>query len=167
MNMNSTTIEDPIRNPSSDLKYVGFWPRLGASLIDTLIWLAIAFPLLTLVYGVDYWISEEIIKGPFDFFVSWVFPAVAVICFWVKRQATPGKMAIHAKIVDAKTGLVPTTGQYIGRYFAQVLSLLPFGMGYIWIAFDSKNQGWHDKLAETVVVAPKVIKRKEVSFDDS
>ena len=40
-------------------------------------------------------------------------------------------------------------------------------MGYIWIAFDDRKQGWHDKLAGTVVISPKEIKEREVSFDGS
>ncbi|WP_171497607.1 RDD family protein, partial [Acinetobacter ursingii] len=31
-------------------------------------------------------------------------------------------------------------------------STLVFMLGFIWIAFDSKKQGWHDKMAKTVVV---------------
>ncbi len=28
----------------------------------------------------------------------------------------------------------------------------PFCIGLIWVAFDAKKQGWHDKMAKTVVV---------------
>ena len=134
-------------------------------MIDSLIVLCVTLPLLLLYYGESYLTSEAFVKGTFDFFVSWVFPIVATIWFWIAKQATPGKIVIHAKIVDAQTGMAPTSGQYIGRYFAYFLSLLPFGLGYIWIAFDPQKQGWHDKLAGTVVVAPKVVERKEVSFE--
>lgn len=61
-------------------------------------------------------------------------------------------MAVSAKIVDAATGQAPTTAQFVGRYFAYFVSLLPLGLGYLWVAFDGKKQGWHDKLAGTVVV---------------
>jgi len=100
-----------------------------------------------------------------DFIMSWVFPPVAVIFFWVAKQATPGKMAILAKIVDAKTGSAPTIGQFIGRYFAYFLAGLPLGFGIIWVAFDGRKQGWHDKLAGTVVVRQKTRQPKPVSFD--
>jgi len=85
-----------------------------------------------------------------------VFPAVAIILFWVARSATPGKMLIRARIVDARTGGKPTTGQLIGRYLGYYVSTLPLFLGFIWIALDKRKQGWHDKLARTVVVyAPK------------
>ncbi len=73
-------------------------------------------------------------------------------------------MAIRAKVVDAKTGGVPSVGQCIGRYFAYILSAIPLCLGYIWVAFDPKKQAWHDKLAETVVVRPKK-KDTEVKFE--
>lgn len=100
-----------------------------------------------------------------DFLLSWVFPAVAVVLFWVARQATPGKMAISAKIVDAISGNAPSTGQLIGRCLAYYLSTIPIGLGFIWVAFDKRKQGWHDKLAGTVVVRKKEREPSPVSFN--
>lgn len=150
---------------SIELEYVGFWSRFGACLIDTVLICAITWPILTVFYGESYWASDSLVQGPMDFLLTWVLPAVAVIVFWALKQATPGKMAISAKIVDAKTGNVASTAQLIGRYFAYYLSLLPLGLGFIWIAFDDRKQGWHDKLAGTVVVRRKNREPKPVSFD--
>lgn len=136
-------------------EYVGFWARAWASVIDTVLGAIIIWPILTMVYGQEYWTGDRLLHGPVDFLVSWVFPVVAVVLFWIARQATPGKMAISAKIVDAKTGGVPSTGQMIGRYAAYYVSLLPLFLGFIWVAFDDRKQGWHDKLAGTLVVRTK------------
>ena len=70
----------------------------------------------------------------------------------MQKQATPGKTVIHAKIIDAKTGEKPTVKQWILRYVGYFISLIPLGLGYIWVAFDSRKQEWHDKIAGTVVV---------------
>ena len=148
-----------------DLEYVGFWPRTGATLIDSILIGIVVFPLLTAFYGESYWGSTSLIVGPMDFLLSWVFPAIAVILFWISKQATPGKMAVSAKIVDAKTGNAASTGQLIGRYLAYYVSLIPLGFGYFWVAFDGRKQGWHDKLAGTVVVRKKHRAPKPVSFD--
>lgn len=150
---------------TDELEYVGFWPRVGAAIIDTLLLGVIIWPILTAFYGESYWSSEQFVQGPMDFLLSWVFPAIAVIVFWVLKQATPGKMAVSAKIVDANTGAAPTTGQCIGRYFSYFLAGLPLGLGIIWVAFDARKQGWHDKLAGTVVVRQKNRQPKPVSFD--
>ena len=152
---------------AEELEYVGFWARVGASLIDTVLLGIIIWPLLTAFYGDAYWDGADMVKGPMDVLLSWVLPMVAVIVFWVAKQATPGKMAISAKIVDAKTGAAPSTGQFIGRYLAYFLSGLPLGLGIFWVAFDGRKQGWHDKLAGTVVVRQKDRKPRPVTFDKS
>lgn len=145
---------------AEDLEYVGFWPRVGAALIDTILILMVIGPLLTAFYGDKYWSTESFSQGPMDFLLSYLFPAVATVIFWVTRQATPGKMAISAKVVDARTGETMTTGQSIGRYFAYFVAMIPFMLGIIWVGFDARKQGWHDKLASTVVVRKK---KKETS----
>ena len=152
-----------------ELEYVGFWARVGASIIDSVLIGIIIFPILTLIYGSDYWLDESLdfIKGPWDFLLSWVFPAVAAILFWVAKQATPGKMLISARIVDAKTGEKPSIGQLIGRYLGYFASTLPLFLGIIWVAFDRRKQGWHDKLAGTVVVRPIHRGKTPVVFDQA
>nr|MCC4835487.1 RDD family protein [Vibrio lentus] len=86
---------------------------------------------------------------------GWIFPVVAILVFWIYRQATPGKMAISAKIVDATTGDKPSLQQYIVRYLGYILATIPFGLGIFWVAWDKRKQGWHDKLANTVVICKK------------
>ncbi|CAM3858671.1 RDD family protein [Vreelandella rituensis] len=151
---------------SDELEYVGFWPRTGAAVIDTILLGVIIWPLLTVFYGDSYWLSDSFVQGPMDLLLSWIFPAVAAILFWVVKQATPGKMAVAAKIVDAKSGNPASTGQLVGRYFAYYLSMLPLGLGFLWVVFDDRKQGWHDKLAGTVVVRQKNRKPKPVTFTE-
>lgn len=141
-------------NPADDVApvYVGFWARVGASLIDTIIIMVVTVPLLTAVYGWQYFESTSPVHGPLDFLISYLLPAVAVILFWQYRSATPGKMAINAIIVDAKTGGKPSTGQLIIRYVGYFVSTIPLLLGLIWVAFDKRKQGWHDKMAGTLVV---------------
>ncbi|MCK9798680.1 RDD family protein [Pseudomonas sp. MAFF 302030] len=136
------------------LEYAGFWARTGASIIDTILMMLITTPLLVSIYGWSYFTSEDlgIVAGPGDFLISWVLPAIAVILFWIFKQATPGKMAISAKIVDATTGEPASTAQLVGRYFAYFVSIVPLFLGLFWVAFDKRKQGWHDKLAGTVVI---------------
>ena len=147
-------------------EYAGFWARVGAALIDTILAAFITVPLLMMVYGSDYWASERLLAGPADFLISWVLPAVAVIAFWVARGATPGKMAISAQVVDARTGNKPSTGQSIGRYLAYYVSTIPLGLGLLWVGIDPKKQGWHDKLAGTVVIRRKG-RNAPVTFEPS
>lgn len=136
------------------IEYAGFWIRVGAAIIDTLLLMVITFPLLVAIYGWDYFDSDitGFIAGPADVLISWVMPAVAVILFWVYRQATPGKMLLSLRIQDANTGGKLSWGQSVGRYLAYFVATVPLALGLIWVAFDKKKQGWHDKLARTIVV---------------
>lgn len=150
---------NPYQTPQSDVNatsdkivYVGFWLRVAASIIDSMILMAVSMPILFAIYGKDYFLGDSFIKGFADFLISYVFPAIAVIVFWVYKSATPGKMAVGAEIVDAKTFGKPSKGQLIGRYLGYYVSMLPLMLGIIWVAFDSRKQGWHDKLAGTVVI---------------
>ena len=112
----------------------------------------LTFPILYLIYGAAYFDSTESIQGGADFFISYLLPIVAVILFWIYKSATPGKMALSVKIVDEKTGGKPSTKQYIIRYLGYYVSLVALGLGFFWVAWDNKKQGWHDKFAGTVVI---------------
>ena len=116
-------MKDNVPAKMSDLyEYSGFWPRVGASLIDTVIICVLTYPILVAVYGWAYFDNDALVQGFADLILSWIFPLVAIIGFWLYRQATPGKMAISAKIVDAKTGDKPTLQQYIVRYLGYILA---------------------------------------------
>lgn len=151
-------------NDASELEYVGFWARVWASLIDTVLMLAVILPLLFAIYGRENLAEGITLSGPANFLLSYVFPAVAVIAFWSTRHATPGKMAIGAIIVDAKTGQPPSLKQHVIRYLGYFVSMFPFCLGLIWVGFDQRKQGWHDKLARTVVVRAKNRATEAVRF---
>ena len=139
---------------SVEKEYVGFWDRFGASLVDSIILLAITSPLLYLIYGSYYWESEALILGVSDFLITWIFPLIGTILFWTYKSATPGKMFVKAIVVDAKTGQPISAKQSVIRYIGYYISLLPFGLGFFCVAWDAKKQGWHDKLAGTAVIRP-------------
>ena len=139
----------------SELEYVGFWARLGAAFIDSVLMCIVTVPLVLSIYGADYWSQGSFIAGPADFIISYLMPAVIVIVLWIKLSATPGKMAVGAVIVDARTGAPASPQQLVVRYFGYYVSTIPLLLGLIWVAIDPRKQGWHDKMAGTVVVRRK------------
>ena len=149
----------------AQLEYAGFWLRVWASLIDTVLMMLITVPTLLAIYGRAYWDYDGLVYGPADFVISYILPAVLVIALWCKLGNTPGKMAIGATIVDARTGGKPTVTQFIIRYVGYYLSLVVLFLGYIWVGIDARKQGWHDKLAGTVVVRRKPGASEPVSFE--
>jgi uncharacterized RDD family membrane protein YckC len=138
---------------SPENKFAGFWRRLGAALIDVVLIIIVTFPILIAIYGMDYFDYDRtgFIAGPADFLISYLLPAIATVWFWMRFRATPGKIALRARIVDARTGDTLTLRQSVLRYLGYFVSLLPLGLGYLWVAFDPRKQGWHDKIAGTVV----------------
>lgn len=132
--------------------YAGFWIRVAASIVDSIILVLVTSPILYSIYGKEYFKSEGLVVGYWDIIINWIFPAIAVIVFWTYKSATPGKMIVGIKIIDAKTGNPPSPVQSIIRYLGYYVSIIPIMLGIIWIAFDDKKQGWHDKLANTVVI---------------
>ena len=143
------------KTPEESFRYVGFWSRTVAVIVDSLLMMVILVPLLMAIYGEEFFYSDTMIQGPAHFFLSYIMPAIAVILFWIYKSATPGKMVISAKIVDASTGNPPSKQQLIIRYLGYYLSTIPLMLGFIWAAFDARKQGWHDKVANTVVVRGK------------
>jgi uncharacterized RDD family membrane protein YckC len=147
------------------VSYVGFWARAFAQIVDTLLGALIIFPLLYGLYGtgfmdvgkllsspIVYLLSYQPQTGPLDFVASYILPAIVIVAFWLTRQATPGKMLVSARVVDATTLGKIGTGQAIGRYFGYYVCFLSLGLGFIWVAIDRRKQGWHDKLASTLVI---------------
>lgn len=155
--------ENIYQAPNSDVssegdtqyEFAGFWVRSGATLIDTIIVLAFTVPLLMTIYGADYWFSERVVSGVWDIIINYVLPAVLVFIFWSYKSATPGKMVFGLKIISLGTQEKLSGGQMVGRYLGYYISTIVLMLGFIWVAFDSRKQGWHDKLANTAVVKVK------------
>ncbi|MCL1623704.1 RDD family protein [Moraxella sp. Tifton1] len=133
-------------------EYAGFWLRLVANIIDAILWALISLPLLYLIYGNAYFSNPQPFAGGFDVILSTVLPAILSVVFWLKKDATPGKMLLGLKVLDANTGNRLTPAQAILRYFGYFVSAFVLFLGYIWVGIDKKKQGWHDKIAKTVVV---------------
>ena len=134
----------------------GFFSRLEAFIIDLLL---ITISGLAAIGG-----GELIIRffmRPF-FEVNFhlvryspmIFSAVIVIYylfFWALFGFTPGKLLLGLRIVRQngnKIGL----GRAIVRFVGYWISIIPLGLGFIWIILDPKREAWHDKLAGTHVI---------------
>ena len=132
---------------------VGLWDRFLAFAVDTLIVFILVAPVVFAIYGREYLArSAAGYAGFWDFALQVMLPAAATVVFWRFFGATPGKIAVGAKIVDARTRGAPSTARLVGRLFAYLISALPVFLGFAWIAIDRRRQGWHDKIAGTLVV---------------
>ncbi|MCL1073272.1 RDD family protein [Shewanella dokdonensis] len=137
---------------TENYQYVGFWERFAATMLDVLLILLLTLPLSFWIYGDRLFYDNSLVHGPADVIINYLLPPVLVLVFWRYRAATPGKILIKAKIVDANSGGKPSMRQWLIRYFAYIPATLPLGLGLLWVAFDARKQGWHDKLAGTLVI---------------
>ena len=147
---------------SQDTEYAGFWIRCGAALIDTLLFAVVISISMTLIYSDAYWFnfsSNETTLGFWDFILTQVAPIVGTIWFWRRFMGTPGKIILGLKIVDVHTGGKLSIGQAIGRYVGYIIAVLPLCLGIFWVGIDKRKQGWHDKLAGTVVIRTRTTDR--------
>lgn len=139
-------------------QYAGFWIHTGACIIDSFILLIIMLFLLFWFYQGDWDLildtgrSEQLSVLWFDVTINYILPFILTLLVWHIWSASPGKILLGLKIVDATTGDKIKPLQSLIRYLGYFPSSLVFGLGLIWVAFDQKKQGWHDKMANTVVI---------------
>ncbi len=139
-------------------QYAGFWRRLGAFAVDVLLLTVLLLPLLILLAKLAPAPQAEVVTSAnaaplwLVLLVEDLLPLAIFVFFWVRYGATPGKMLLECRIIDARTGANPTLLRAILRYFAYLLSALPLGLGFFWIGWDRRKQGFHDKIAGTLVV---------------
>lgn len=145
----------PLRTISADDAYAGFWWRALAYAIDLAILGAIILACVQLgLISAEARAGRSQVEFGFTGLLPILIAAVYTLGSWIVWRATPGKLAVRAEIADAYTGGRPRLGQLVGRYLAYAISALFVGLGFLWVALDSRKQGWHDKLAGTLVIRP-------------
>jgi uncharacterized RDD family membrane protein YckC len=126
-------------------QYAGFWRRVGASLIDTVIYSL----LIGLVLGPSF-VNAQLFSLPG--MLNTLLALVLTVVLWVRFLGTPGKLLLGCQVVDADTLQPMSVKQSVIRYLGYFVSILPLGLGLLWVARDARKQGFHDKIANTVVV---------------
>lgn len=122
------------------LVYGGFWVRLVAWLIDGLIMIVPGFVL-------NLAVADHYTAAGINVLVGLAY----TVGFWIVEGATPGKMVMNLRVVNAD-GSPINPGQAVIRYFGYILNGFTLGIGYLLIVFSDRKQGLHDHIAGTVVV---------------
>ena len=119
----------------SEGQLVGFGPRFLAILIDSI--------LLGIVAG----ILRAFNLAPLVSLVDIAY----YVYFWSTTGVTIGNRVMNIRVAKADgSPLDFTTG--IIRYVGFVISVAVIFLGVLWVIWDPYKQGWHDKMAKTVVV---------------
>jgi len=144
-------------NPD-EMRYAGFWIRLVAKVLDSLILGVI----MVVIFGIAAALLVPLLHGnPDSGAAILIFGVLALVMLVVhfsyliwfvgKYGATPGKMICRLKIVSAEGRPV---GYWLatGRLFAEMLSALVLDIGYIIAAFDREKRALHDHICKTRVI---------------
>jgi uncharacterized RDD family membrane protein YckC len=147
--------------------YGGFWIRFVAVIIDGFI-IAIPIIILAVILGVAAGVAAGVSSNSTGQatsaangigtglslivdLVAFVLTIGYFVYFW-GTGSTLGMRLFHLRVVDANTGAPIGFGRAALRYLGYIVSGAVCYIGLIWAAFDPRKQGWHDKIANTVVL---------------
>ena len=143
------------------IPYAGFWIRFVAFIIDYVI-ASIAVAIITAVAGFAIGLLMGLtgntdvnsVQTPLTllFYLVAIVIGVGYYIYYWGLGSTPGMRFFRLAVVDAQTGQPIGFGRAGYRYFGYIISALACYIGLIWAAFDPKKQGWHDKIAGSVVI---------------
>ncbi len=130
--------------------YAGFWIRVVAYLIDTVILVVIGGAIDVAFHANpnDPNASGNGIAGIINFILGIAY----FVGLWTVWSATVGQRVFKLRVVDANTMQPITPGKAALRYIGLVIAFFVCFVGVIWVAFDARKQGWADKIASTLVV---------------
>jgi uncharacterized RDD family membrane protein YckC len=146
----------PAAPVAAGLTYGGFWIRFVAFLLDAII-LGVISSALAPILGMGSVITTT--AGTTAVEINYTANAFGALIgllyfigFWSLRGQTPGMIPFRLRVARATDGSRPDWVISLLRYVGLIISAIPLFLGLIWAAFDSRKQGWHDKIAGTVVV---------------
>jgi len=153
------------QSPGQTVQVIGFGRRLVAYIIDGVV-LNILGGCLGFALGLAG--SQAAARGGqassgLNLLFILLGTAIGLIYFvglWATTGQTLGKMALGIKVISSD-GTPVSWGKSLLRYVGYIVSGLVLGLGFIWVAFDARRQGWHDKIAGTYVV------RKDTRFSSA
>lgn len=87
----------------------------------------------------------------FELFAA-ILAGLYFVYFWGSSGSSLGMRLFRLRVVDASTGQPIGAGRATLRYIGFIVAAIPCWIGLIWAAFDPRAQGWHDKIASTVVL---------------
>ncbi len=128
--------------------YGSFWRRLGAWFIDYII-----FGIITFISILPF--SAAGTSGAPWLMLWFILIFAYFIGFWIWRGQTLGKIALGVKIVQTD-GKPIGLGKALLRFFiGYPISSIILCLGFLWIAFDERKQGIHDKITNTYVITKR------------
>ena len=131
----------------STFQYAGFWRRFLASFIDGIVLLIISASI-----SIPFAALKNDALTVFSRIISLLISAGYYIFFWTNQDGqTLGKRLLAVKVIKENGGPIDI-GTAVVRYIGYLISGFVLFLGFLWIGWDKRKQGWHDKIARTLVV---------------
>lgn len=133
-------------------RYAGFWIRVLAFFIDAIVIGLIVSALTVGRAGIvtwDHWVELATWHSFVDTVVSFVY--FTVLWSTITGGQTLGMRLLNLRVVGAD-GRPISYGTAVVRWIGMLISAAVVLLGFIWVAVDSRKQGWHDKIAGTFVI---------------
>jgi uncharacterized RDD family membrane protein YckC len=153
----------PIRpqrpGPAPGYEYAGVGIRAAAHLVDSLVMAVIGFILLLVVGGVavGFGIQDSDQTGTaligLAFLLGWpLLSTLYLVSLWATTGRSLGMMAFHLRVGRLSDGRPLGWGCALLRALGFFVACLPVGAGLFLAGGDARKQGWHDRIAGTLVV---------------
>ena len=145
--------------PVAGTGYGGFWIRVVAAIIDSVILRVVVAPVGMIFGGLGMaGMMSGIPHAGLGILGSGVTIILLIFGSWLYEafmesssyQATLGKMIFGMKVTDLNGNRI-SFERATGRHFAKWLSTMILGIGYVMVGFTERKQGLHDLLAGTLV----------------
>ena len=144
----------------SNARIPGLARRLASILYDSMLVIAVVFAAFALLYlplAVGFGVVDINDTGQYKylFFVYMLIVGVGFhIWFWTHGGQTLGMRTWSMKLFSKDGGRV-STRQALVRYGVALVSMLVFGLGFLWSLFDKEKRSWHDMASGTRLVSVK------------
>ena len=83
--------------------------------------------------------------------LAWLITALYFIFMW-RSGGTIGMRMLGLRVAREEDGRPIGLGRATARYLGYLVDWLALGLGLLWVGVDDRKQGWHDKIAGTLVV---------------
>lgn len=145
-------------------RYAGFFSRAAAYVLDRAIVYGISFLVMMALdylfslFHLDQWLSTLNERAALSAGLTILLVIVGLnllitivynVGFWMISGQTPGKRVLGVRVVrtdGTRLRLGNALRRQVGYWISNILYL-----GFLWILFDNRRQGFHDKIAGTIV----------------
>ena len=149
-----------IPNKDMNFHYAGFWLRVLALIVDSIInFIIVLIPAISLGYFIGLNMADSATQYEIEATAEAVGQLLGIVVVWLyyaimessKYQATIGKKIFGLRVVDLDGNRI-SFGKATGRHFGKFISMLTVLIGYFMIGWTKRKQGLHDKMAGCLVV---------------